>query len=190
NITASLLTVQPTDETLADTLAQPIAAIPGISALAPQRIVLTLVEGQATSLIAFEPAHDFSVLPWLEERHGNLADGLIAGGRLAARLGATLSVCGMPLRVHGRLGKTGVGPFDESYFISFQTLANIVTFCRGSDARASAASAPSHKPEDAPSVADMDHANLCSPDLPLDRLSALLLQLSPGAKSDEIKFAL
>jgi putative ABC transport system permease protein len=188
NITASLLTVQPTDETLADGLAQSIAAIPGIAMVAPQRIVPALVEGQAANLIAFDPAHDFSVLPWLEERQGGAADGLIAGGRLAARLGTTLSVCGMPLRVHGRLGKTGVGPFDESYFISFQTLANIVAFCRGSDAPASTTSVPSSKPEDAPSVAD--HASLCSPDLPLDRVSAFLLQLSPGAKVDEVKFAL
>lgn len=186
NITASLLTVQPTDETLADSLAQPITAIPGISAVAPQRIVAALVEGQAANLIAFDPAHDFSVLPWLEERQGGAADGLIAGGRLAARLGATLSVCDMPLRVHGRLGKTGVGPFDESYFISFQTLANIVAFCRSSDAKP----APSRKPDDAPSVAGMDHASLCSPDLPLDRVSAFLLQLSPGAKIEEVKFAL
>ena len=79
NITASLLTVQPTDETLSDGLAQPITAIPGIAAVAPQRIVPALVEGQAANLIAFDPAHDFSVLPWLEERQGNAADGLIAG---------------------------------------------------------------------------------------------------------------
>jgi putative ABC transport system permease protein len=190
NITASLLTVQPTDETLADGLAQPITAIPGISLVAPQRIVPALVEGQAANLIAFDPARDFSVLPWLEERQGSPADGLIAGGRLATRLGTTLSVCGMPLRVHGRLGKTGVGPFDESYFISFQTLANIVAFCRSSDARASSTSVPPRKPEDAPSVAGMDHASLCSPDLPLDRVSAFLLQLSPGAKIEEVKFAL
>src|SRR5262249_50685782 len=155
---------QPTDETLADGVAQPIAAIAGISAAAPQRIVPALVEGQAANLIAFDPAHDFSVLPWLEERQGNVADGLIAGGRLPARLGAPLSVCGMPLRVSGRLGKTGVGPFDESYFISFQTLANIVAFCRSSDARASAKRAPSRNQEDAPSAAGMDHASLCSPD--------------------------
>ena len=36
----------------------------------------------------------------------------------------------------------------------------------------------------------MSHANVCSPDLALDRVSAFLLQLSPGAKADEVKFAL
>ena len=36
----------------------------------------------------------------------------------------------------------------------------------------------------------MSHADMCSPDLPLDRVSAFLLQLSPGAKAEEVKFGL
>src|SRR5207244_5607189 len=39
NITSSLLTVQPTDQTLAANLAQQISDIPGITRVAPQRIV-------------------------------------------------------------------------------------------------------------------------------------------------------
>jgi putative ABC transport system permease protein len=192
NITASLLTVQPTDETLAAEFASRIAAIAGVAQVAPQRIVPSLVEGQSANLIAFDPAHDFSVLTWLEERLPGPGDGLIAGGRLEARLGATLSVCGMPLRVYGRLGKTGVGPFDESYFLSFQTLADIVAFCRGSDARTSGKPAQPLSADNVPPAAAINHgdAKLCSPDLPLDRVSAFLLQLSPGAKVEEVKFGL
>src|SRR4249920_3421074 len=67
NITASLLTVQPTDATLAADIERKIAAIPGVAGVAPQRIVPTLVEGQAANLIAFDPARDFSVLTWIEE---------------------------------------------------------------------------------------------------------------------------
>src|ERR1700694_3491866 len=106
NITSSLLTVQPTDQTLAADLAQQIAGIPGIARVAPQRIVPALVEGHPVNLIAFDPARDFSVLTWLEEHQPGQVDGLIAGGRLAAPLQTTLSVCGMPLRIYGRLGKT------------------------------------------------------------------------------------
>ncbi len=152
NITSSLLTVQPTDETLPADLAQRIAAIPGVGQVAPQRIVPALVQGNAANLIAFDPARDLSVLTWLVERQPGPVEGLIAGGGLAARLGESVSVCGMPMRIYGRLGKTGVGPFDDSYFLSFGAL--------------------------------------CSPDLALDRVSAFLLQLSPGAKADEVKFAL
>jgi putative ABC transport system permease protein len=191
NITASLLTVQPTDATLPADLAPRIAAIAGIARVARQRIVPALVEGQPANLIAFDPAHDFSVLTWLEQRQGGAVDGLIAGGRLAARPGATLSVCGMPLPVDGRLGKTGVGPFDESYFLSFRTLGDIVAFCRGSNARASAKPpAPLTPAEAAAAAADMNHAELCSPDLPLERVSAFLVQLAPGAKVEDVKFGL
>ena len=189
NITASLLTVQPTDETLAADLAQQIAAIPGVAQVAPQRIVPALVEGGAANLIAFDPARDFSVLTWLAERQPGPVEGLIAGGGLAARLGATVSVCGMPMRIYGRLARTGVGPFDESYFLSFDALAALVSFCRTSDARAAGKPPASTKAEDA-QAGGMSHADMCSPDLPLDRVSAFLLQLSPSAKAEEVKFGL
>jgi putative ABC transport system permease protein len=174
NITSSLLTVQPTDETLPAELAQRIAAIAGIERVAPQRIVPALIDGHVVNLIAFDPVPDFSVLPWLEGHRPGPVEGVIAGGSLLAKVGATLGVCGMPLPVHGRLAKTGVGPFDESYFVTFDTLAEIVSFCRGATAQ----------------TANMSHAGVCSPDLRLDRASAFLLQLSPGAKVEDVKFAL
>src|SRR5262245_941557 len=186
NITASLLTVQPTDATLPADLAERIAAMPGVAQVAPQRIVPSLVEGRHANLIAFDPARDFSVLTWLEQRQPGPVEGLISGSRLAVPLGATLSVCGRPMSVHGRLGKTGVGPFDESYFLSFDALAEIVSFCRTSGAAAK----PAAKTDDAPALAGMNHADACSPDLALDRASAFLLQLSPGAKPEDVKFAL
>src|SRR6516225_10171433 len=68
NITASLLTVQPTDETLTVDLATPLRAIAGVARVAPQRIVPVLVDGQPANVIAFEPAQDFTVLSWLENR--------------------------------------------------------------------------------------------------------------------------
>ena len=36
----------------------------------------------------------------------------------------------------------------------------------------------------------MSHADVCSPDLALDRVSAFLLQLAPGARPEDVKFAL
>jgi putative ABC transport system permease protein len=176
NITASLLTVQPTSETLPAALAERIAAVPGVAEVAPQRIVPALVEGRTANLIAFDPAHDFSVFSWLAERQPGPMAGLIAGGGLAARLGETLAVCGMPLRIFGRLEKTGIGPFDGSYFLSFAALADMISFCRASGVRGAAAG--------------MDHGNVCSPDLALDRVSAVLLRLSPGARAQDVKFAL
>jgi putative ABC transport system permease protein len=190
NITASLLTVQPTDATLAANLVERIAAIPGVARAAPQRIVPALVEGHVVNLIAFDPARDFSVLTWLEQRRPGPVEGLIAGGGLVAGPGETLGVCGMPLRVYDRLGKTGVGPFDESYFLSFDALADVVSFCRSSGARTAGKPPASATTNDGAPLAGVNHADVCSPDLPLDRISAVLLQLSPGAKVEEVKFGL
>jgi putative ABC transport system permease protein len=190
NITSSLLTVQPTGETISADLAQRIAAVPGVARVATQRIVPALVEGQRVNLIAFDPARDFSVLSWLEQHQSGPLEGLIAGGSIAARPGATLNVCGMPQRIYGRLGKTGVGPFDESYFVSFQTLADVVSFCRGAQARTAGAPAADSGERPLPPVWDHSHGDICSPDISLDRVSAILLQLSRGAKFEEVKFAL
>ena len=141
NITSSLLTVQPTDQTLALDLGREIAGIPGVARVAPQRILPALVEGRAVNLIAFDPVRDFSVLTWLQEHQPGPVMGLIAGGRHTAQLAATLSVCGMPLSIYGRLGITGVGLFDDSFFLSFDALADVASFCRTS-------SKPKLKPED------------------------------------------
>jgi putative ABC transport system permease protein len=186
NITASLLTVQPTDETLAADLARSLAAIAGVAWVAPQRTVPVLVDGQPSTVIAFDPAQDFTVLSWLEDHQpGTIStNDLIIGGRLPGRPGQMLSLCGKPLGIFGRLGTTGVGPFDDSYFLTFDALAELVTFCRGFGAKAEGQSPGGG--------AGVEHAgaNACPTDLQPDRVSAFLLQLSPGAKTEEVKFAL
>jgi putative ABC transport system permease protein len=192
NITSTLLTVQPTDETLDASLAASLAGIAGVARVAPQRIVPSLVDGHPVELIAFDPAHDFSVLAWLEEHQLGpvTVDSLIAGGGVAGRLGERLSVCGRPLTVFGRLGKTGVGPFDDAYFLSFEALADVVAFCRSSGVQRSANAVG---PQSAASaIAGIHHSDgsTCAADLPLDRVSAFLLQLSPGARLDDVKFAI
>jgi putative ABC transport system permease protein len=183
NITSNLLTVQPTDETVDAGLAKRVASIDGVARVSPQRVVPMLVDGQAGNVIAFDPAHDFTILTWLEQRQPVPlgAGGIIVGGRVAGQVGQSLSVCGKPMTIYGRLGKTGVGPFDESYFLSFEALAEIVSFCRGSAARTGG------KPTD---IVDHGDGKACPPDLPPNRISALMLQLSAGAKLQEVKFAL
>jgi len=188
NITSSLLTVQPTNETLAVDLATSLGAIAGVARVASQRNVPVLVDGQPANVIAFDPAQDFTVLSWLEDRlPGPISNSdVIVGERLAGQLGQHISLCGKPLGVYGRLGKTGVGPFDESYFLTFGGLADLVAFCRGSGAKAG------DRPATPSGATGLEHAgaNVCPPDLQPNRASAFLLQLSPGAKIEEVKFAL
>lgn len=188
NITSSLLTVQPTDETLAVDLAKSLGAIAGVARVAPQRIVSILVDGQPANVIAFDPVRDFTVLSWFEDHHAGAigTSDVIVGGRLPGGLGQTLSLCGKPLGVYGRLGKTGVGPFDKSYFLTFAALADLVAFCRGSGSKAG------DRPGTPGGGAGLEHAgaNVCPPELEPDRASAFLLPLAAGAKIEEVKFEL
>src|SRR5215467_14312402 len=55
NITSSLLTVQPTDQTITASLAKSLTSIPGVAQVSPQRIVPMLVDGRAANVIAFDP---------------------------------------------------------------------------------------------------------------------------------------
>jgi len=188
NVTASLLTVQPTDETLAVDLATSLRAIAGVARVAPQRIVPVLVDGQPANVIAFDPAQDFTVLSWLSNCHPapiSQTD-VIVGDRLPGQLGQKISLCGKPLGIYGKLGKTGVGPFDESYFLTFGGLTDLVAFCRGSGAKAGP---PAGTARD---DAELEHGgpNLCPTDLQPNRASAFLLQLSPGARIEQVKFVL
>ena len=87
--------------------------------MAPQSIVRAQVE-ERLNLIAFDPAR---TLPF---SHGCLkarASGREPDCRRGLEAGsANLNVCGCRWS-YGRLGKTGVGPFDDSYFLSFSACA-------------------------------------------------------------------
>lgn len=65
NITSTLLTVQPTDLDLDESLGAVLRALPGVAKVAPQRLVRAGAEGRAINLIAYDPAQDFTVQPWL-----------------------------------------------------------------------------------------------------------------------------
>jgi putative ABC transport system permease protein len=180
NITSSLLTIHPTDLTIDADLETSIASIAGVAQVSPQRLVSMLIDGHTANVVAFDPTHDFSILTWLERREPNSldTDSVILGGRLPGQLGQKLTICGKPMTIYGRLGKTGVGPFDDSYFISFDALAQIISICHNSVA--GDGDAVSHHGDD----------KACSPDLQPNQVSAFLIRLSAGVKLDEVKFVL
>ncbi|MGC2221900.1 MAG: ABC transporter permease, partial [Methylocella sp.] len=129
NITSTLLTVQPTEQELDGGLAKRLRAIPGVGVVAPQRIVRAQADGRAINLIAFDPLADFTVQPWLrpDQRLALEKGSMLIGERVTdSSPGDSLAICGQPLHVEARLGGTGVGPFDESYFVSFATLDGLI----------------------------------------------------------------
>jgi putative ABC transport system permease protein len=153
-----------------------------VARVAPQRLVRALVEGRPLNLIAFDPAVDFTVLTWLGEpgRASLGARDLIVGGRLPGQRGETLTVCGHSLQIAGRLGKTGVGPFDESYFLTFAGLDALVagSASRGAHRAANGAGHGGHP------------AASCLPGFAPGRVTAFLLQLAPSAPAERVRFAI
>jgi putative ABC transport system permease protein len=204
NITSTLLTVQPTEQELDGGLAKRLRAVPGVGVVAPQRIVRAQAEGRAINLIAFDPLADFTVQPWLrpDQRLSLEKGSVLIGERVTdSSPGDSLTICGRPLHVEARLGGTGVGPFDESYFISFATLDGLVAawqeICHASGVVPISAkpAGPAATFDAVAAVAQHRHNLLtgpasCLPDLAPGQVSALLLQLAPGASAQQVMFAI
>ena len=171
NLTAALLTVEPTPHTLDARVSDAVARLAGVEVVAPQRhYPLRLRTGahqHDVALIAFDPARDFTVLPWLQEKLDRpLRQGdVILGGRREEGLGEQVTLAGQPLHVYGRLGLTGVGPFDGSFFVTFDTAAAL--------AEAGRSLPPGEGIDRSP-----------------DKVSALLVRLKVGAKPEQVRFAI
>ena len=167
NLSAALLTVEPTPHTLpAATLAE-VARLPGVEVAAPQRYFALPGAGHGDGdLVAFDPGRDFTVLPWLRAkldrplRRGDV----IVGGRRLEEVGGSLALFGRTLTVYGKLALTGVGPFERSLYVSFDTAADVAAAARQTTGR---------------DVLD------ASPEL----ASAVLVRLRAGATAEQFRFA-
>ncbi len=166
NLTSALLTVEPSDHLLDARAVDQVAYISGVEAAAPQRLyrIASSKDGHAheSNLIAFDPARDFTVQPWIRERLDRpMAVGdVLVGGRRDESLGDRISIGAQILTVYARLERTGVGPFDYSAFTTFDSV----------DALAKGG-AP---------LADHDPS----------QVSALLVRLRVGATAEQVRFAI
>jgi putative ABC transport system permease protein len=204
NLTSTLLTVQPTETELDLGLAAQIRNIPGVGNVAPQRVVRAQAEGRAINLIAFDPQTDFTVQPWRPPQSGAKLDGdaVLIGERVGeTSVDRVLSICGQSLPVTARLGHTGVGPFDESYFITFATLEKLIQAWRAICHAAGIAVGSDPFAANTPPVAAAEEVTAhrhklltgpasCLPELKSDKVSALLVQLAPGASAQQVMFAI
>ena len=129
NITAALLTVEPTDLVLdADAFAK-AQARQRRAASRRRRSCGSQHSGigdhhEAVDLVGFDPARDFTIQPWLAEKLNRplQADDVILGASRDAPLGsqaADLRQAAYRLRPAGR---TGVGTHERGVFMSFATL--------------------------------------------------------------------
>lgn len=171
NITAALLTVEPTDLVLdADVLDK--AGLASVGRAAPQKIVRVEHSGigshhDLVDLIGIDPARDFTVQPWLKERLNRELRGgdIILGAGRDAPLGSQLLIFGKPHVVYGRLGRTGVGTHERGIFMSFGTLAAL--------------------------AGDMPQPGSARPAvLAPGKVTGFLVELAPGATTLQARFAI
>ncbi|WP_428676911.1 ABC transporter permease [Reyranella sp.] len=171
NITAALLTVEPTDLVLDQDLFAK-AGLASVSRAAPQKIARVEHSGigshhDSVDLIGFDPALDFTVRPWLVEkinRDMRPGDVILGAGRDAA-LGSELLIFGKAHTVYGRLGKTGVGTHERGVFMTFDTLEALAGSVHG-------------------------HGGGPPAVLQKGKVSGFLVELAPGATPLQARFAI
>lgn len=171
NLTDALLTVEPTDSTVAaDAVSR--AEIRGIARLAGQRILRTDRSGlggagELVDLIGFDPASDFTILPWLSERlAGPMRPGdVIVGAARNLPLGSQAVIFGQPFRVYGKLARTGSGTQERGVFLQAPSLLGL-----------------------APAV--RERTGTLPPMLVPERVTGFLIQLAPEVTEVQARFAL
>jgi putative ABC transport system permease protein len=171
NITAALLTVEPTDTVLdADTLTR--MRIAGVGRVAAQRVFRTDASGvgghgDSLDLIGFDPQADFTVRPWIAERLGRpmTGDDVVVGSARTLPLGSELVLFGKRFRVYAKLQATGAGTHERGIFLQMPALLAL---------------APAIKAQTGALPAMLDPA----------KVSGFLVELAPGATELQVRFAL
>ncbi len=171
NITAALLTAEPTGEVLdADLLDQ--AHITGIGRAAPQRVFRTEQsefggQGESVDLIGYDPGNDFTIQPWINERLGRpMQPGdVILGAARDVPLGSEIALFGKPFRVYAKLGRTGAGTHERGIFMPSAELLALVPAIR-------------------------EQTRKTPPMLEPRKVSGFLIELTPGATELQVRFAL
>lgn len=129
-VETALLMGSPTDAWMAETTVDAVRAVPGVAAASPQMYLASLEGASCCSvssmfIVAFDPATDFTVQPWLEEELGGpLALGEAVGGAFVSEPEEGLRIYGYPLALAANLEPTG-GNLDQSMFLTFETAREV-----------------------------------------------------------------
>jgi len=112
-------------------VADRVAAMPGVAAASPQVYVETLASSACCTgrlfLVGFDPTTDFTVQPWLMKKLGRPLDPdeVIVGNHVLGLTGDTLLFYGTPFRIAARLDPTGMG-MDETVFLPVHAVGEMV----------------------------------------------------------------
>jgi putative ABC transport system permease protein len=170
NITAALLTVEPTDLVIeGDALAK--AKLDSVGRYAPQKILRAQHSGigdhhESVDFVGFDPERDLTIQPWLAEKINRSLqiDDVILGAGRAAPLGSQVLIFGKPHIVYGRLARTGVGIHERGVFLPLAAFDAMARQIPGGE-RAPAVAAPG-------------------------KVTGFLVQLAPGATTLQARFSI
>lgn len=124
---SALLTGEASIFYMDESIIQDASRIKGVKNVSPQ-VFLTTAEGECcvignAFIVGFDPATDFTVMPWIEERlegaFGNF--NAVVGGLNPFNTGDNIHFYGQDIKVYGKLGKTGIGLYDNAIFITTET---------------------------------------------------------------------
>lgn len=166
-VESALLMGRPDDAYMPAAALAQIAAVEGIETASPQLYMASLEDAACCSLsnlfiVAYDPATDFTLSPWLERRLGSgLRPGEVVGGTyvFVPPDEERIELYGYPLDLVANLEPTGTN-LDNSVFMTFET------------ARLMAAASVTSAEE--------------TLDPPGERISAVLVKLEPGADAEEV----
>ena len=108
------------------TVVDRVRAVEGVSAASPQYFFKSArypcCDVLDVLLVAFDPATDFTLRPWLEQhsRRPFTADDVLVGMEIPFMVGDTITFFGKPLNVTGTLESTGMDFIDHTVFLSFE----------------------------------------------------------------------
>ena len=108
-----------------------VAATPGVERASAQLFLASTRESCCSArlqIIAFDPATDFTVQPWIEDALGEGAIGegdIVIGSNVTAGEGGTIRLFGNDLRVVGQFAPTG-STLDDAVYMNFDTFGAVV----------------------------------------------------------------
>jgi putative ABC transport system permease protein len=148
-----------------------IAAVRGVAAASPQLYLESLANASCCSVssmfvVAFDPATDFTLTPWLEKKlGGGLAPYQAVGGASVFEPPGQggIKLYGSLLKLKTNLGATGTN-LDQSLFVTFETAREVAQLSRSRAEK--------------PLV------------IPKDGVSSVLVKVGPGADPESVALAI
>jgi putative ABC transport system permease protein len=116
-------------------IADTVARTEGVACASPQFFLTSLATeccDAAVQLIAYDPATDFVVQPWIAEKHGaTVEDGqVVVGSRIFLRPNGSIQLFNHEYPVAARLSKSASG-LDTSVFMTMNTMRQLIDRAHG-----------------------------------------------------------